>query len=99
VKNMPICERTIPLTSKKFLAYLLAEVTWKLLIGYLAYQNVRTATLIVAVVVAGFLEAAYIGSQAILDRYIRLAEIAASRGLPHSDKEGTPDERADGASS
>ena len=75
----------LPLESKKFLAYLISEVTWKLVllaalvvfheefkdVGYMAWWF-----MISIVVTAGFVEIGYIGGQAWLDRYVRVAEIA-----------------------
>lgn len=70
------------LSSKKFLAFLVAEATWKLLIGLLLMKGPEmplTAWWIslAMVITAGCLELGYIGGQAWLDRYVRLAEIGA----------------------
>ena len=81
-----------PLGSKKFIAYLLAEGTWKLilLVTLWSAKDVLLARtdidsggvglwwfLFTVVVVAGFIEAGFIGGQAWLDKYVRVAQIAA----------------------
>jgi len=75
------------LESKKFLAYLLAELTWKAIIlltlllsrGVLGGMDTDATRgwiwwfLVVVVVVAGFIECGFIGGQAWLDRYVYTA--------------------------
>ncbi len=77
--------RQLPLASKKFVAYLVAELSWKIvLIVALVVFRQDFATLghtpwwllMSIVVTAGFVEIGYIGGQAWLDRYVRVAEIA-----------------------
>ena len=74
-----------PLQSKKFLAFLLSEVTWKIII-LVCILNLIEADgsggvllhwiMLTAVIIAGFIEAGFIGGQAWLDKYVRLAKIA-----------------------
>jgi len=78
----------LPLESKKFLAYLISEVTWKLVlliallvfhqefkdVGYMAWWF-----MISIVITAGFVEIGYIGGQAWLDRYVKVAQIAKNK--------------------
>lgn len=77
-----------PMGSKKFVAYLVAEATWKaalILVIVLGMKNglidhiVGGVTLAITIV-AGFIEALYIGGQAALDKYTRIAEIAVGGG-------------------
>jgi len=72
-----------PLSSKKFIAYLISEVTWKLLLLVILLKHepasVSRTWIIAIVIVAGFVEAGYIGGQAWLDKYVRIAQIAAGR--------------------
>ena len=84
-----------PLRSKKFVAYLIAEMTWKLLLiiglGGVIYMETNTHlsedgvsiwfywVLMSCVLIAGFVEAGFIGGQAWLDKYVRVAQIAAAR--------------------
>lgn len=84
-----------PLSSKKFIAYLIAEGTWKLLlalgIGGSIYAVSQGHTipvwffwvLLCITIVAGFVEAGFIGGQAWLDKYVRVAKITAG-GPPKS---------------
>lgn len=81
------------LTSRKFLAYLLGELTWKfIIVGALWVYHDQVVNhsfwwfLVAIALIAGFLETAYIGSTAWLDRYVRLAEIA-THAPPKEDSE------------
>jgi len=85
-----------PRASKKFVAYLKAEVTWKLVIlatlllsAYAVYVEAAIpvavslsyiAFQVTIVLTAGFLEVSYIGKQGDLDKFVRLAQIAAGSG-------------------
>jgi hypothetical protein len=74
------------LESKKFVAYLLAELTWKaiIIVALLVFQPQLAAAgigawsfMMATVIMATFLEVVYIGKQADLDRFVRVAEITA----------------------
>lgn len=77
-----------PLHSKKFLAYLLAEATWKLILVITLLTDGDSAALwafmLAIVLVAGFIEAGFILGQAALDKYVRVARIAAGGDEPPS---------------
>ena len=66
--------------SKKFAAYLVGELTWKLLIFYviLEYKNAidhyAFMVLVAMIITSGFLQVGYILGQAALDKYTHLAE-------------------------
>jgi len=88
-----------PLQSRKFIAYLLAELTWKAIIIFAlltmkdTFQDIAGWGwwfLIVTVIVAGFLEVGFIGGQAWLDKYVRVAEIAAKKPAKPDDEPGQP---------
>jgi len=77
--------KTLPLESKKFLAFLIGEVSWKvvlvvaLVVFHEDFKEVGAWAwwfMMSVVVTAGFLEVGYIGGQAWLDKYVRVAEIA-----------------------
>ena len=81
-----------PLRSKKFLAFLLSEVTWKAIILICILQLIKADEggglllhwiMLTAVLIAGFIEAGFIGGQAWLDKYVRLAKITAE-GAPRA---------------
>ena len=82
----------LPLQSKKFIAFLISEATWKVIIlvcvWKLIQQSQEAITLhsimMAAVIIAGFIEAGYIGGQAWLDKYVRVAEITAGNGAARS---------------
>jgi hypothetical protein len=88
--------RSSPLESKKFRAYMFAEFSWK---GLLAcaltlfaedFQHVNHWAwwfMMSIVVTAGFVEIGYIGGQAWLDRYVRVAEIARGKDTPSEPKQ------------
>lgn len=74
-----------PLKSKKFIAYLISDLGWKLVIFYLLYKQSNNlqpaaATLLLALAfVNGFMQAGYILGQAALDRYVQMTEAAYSK--------------------
>lgn len=77
-----------PLQSKKFMAYLVAETTWKIALLVVLVLGMKNGTIdvivgsiaLAIVVVAGFIEVVYVGGQAALDKYVRVAEIAVKGG-------------------
>jgi hypothetical protein len=77
-----------PLQSKKFVAYLVAESTWKLALLLVIGMGMKNGTIdvivgsivLAIVIIAGFIEAGYILGQASLDKYIRVAQIASENG-------------------
>lgn len=71
------------LSSKKFLAFLFAEVGFFILMGMmLAEEGISSlsenAAFMVLAITAGVLACSYIGGQALVDRYVRVATIMAS---------------------
>ena len=86
---------TSNLNSKKFIAYMVADVTWTgLLLAGLYWLKVIleneggaavvsqagiVSLLFTMTIVKGFVQAGYIGSQAWLDKYVKVAEIAAGK--------------------
>lgn len=77
------------MSSKKFVAYLIAESTWKaVLILWLVMITMfehepklwEYVVMLVVVVTAGFLEVGYILGVSSLDKYTRLAQIAVEAG-------------------
>lgn len=64
-----------PLQSKKFIAFLLADITWTVLLAYTIYRDEPQTLTLAMVLVKGFVEAGYIGGQAWLDRYVKVAAI------------------------
>jgi Na+/melibiose symporter-like transporter len=71
------------LQSKKFAAFLVSELTWKIIVAITVIVNGEGMTpsgwwvVMCTVIVAGFVEIGYIGGQAWLDKYVRIAEIAS----------------------
>lgn len=71
--------------SKKFAAYLVGELTWKLLIFYviLEYKNAidhyAFMVLVAMIITSGFLQVGYILGQAALDKYTHLAETSVTQ--------------------
>ena len=67
----------LPLKSKKFLAYLIADFGWKILIGYTIWKEeaknqigyTTFLILLAMIVTAGFIQIGYILGQAMLDKY------------------------------
>ena len=83
----------LPLKSKKFVAYLIAELGWKALILYVLIQyggkieHYAFMVLIAMIVTSGFMQVGYILGQAALDRYAHLAE----RGITRDENTQTKD--------
>ena len=75
----------LPLKSKKFIAYLISELGWKILIGLVLFQysgkieHYSFMLLIAIVVTSGFIQVGYILGQAALDKYSLLAEKALDK--------------------
>lgn len=70
------------LRSKKFLAFLIAEVTWKIVVGLELHFGASSVSMMLTVVVAGFTEAVYIGGVAALDAYTHVIRVA----IPQKDE-------------
>ena len=72
-----------PLTSKKFIAYLVAELTWKGIIVLMVLNLDKLGdrvNVLTVILIAGFLEVAYILGQAYVDRYLQIATMAFDKG-------------------
>lgn len=86
-----------PLQSRKFVAYLVAEITWKILAILVLFWGRDSipqqvwVILMSVIIVAGFIEAVYIGGQAALDKYIQVAKIASLNGKALIGKTPEPD--------
>lgn len=68
-----------PMTSRKFLAYLIAEITWKAIIVLLILSKDKLGDnliLLTIVLIAGFIEVSYVLGQAYVDRYMKIADNA-----------------------
>lgn len=69
-----------PLQSKKFIAYLIADLGWKLALFYMLFQSKSKfdhysfSVIITLLIVSGFIQVGYILGQAALDKYIRTTE-------------------------
>ena len=69
-----------PLQSKKFIAYLIADVSWKLILIYMLFQlkgkydYYSFFIVLTLVLVTGFIQVGYILGQASLDKYIKMVE-------------------------
>jgi len=69
-----------PLQSKKFIAYLVADLGWKLALFYILYQSkskfdhYNFSVIITLLIVSGFIQVGYILGQAALDKYITVTE-------------------------
>lgn len=68
-----------PLQSKKFIAYLIADLGWKLALFYILYQSKSKfdhysfSVIITLLIVSGFIQVGYILGQAALDKYTNLS--------------------------
>lgn len=68
----------LPMKSKKFLAYLLADLGWKACILTMLYQHADKFTgstasvMLTMVIVSGFVQVGYILGQAALDKFVAM---------------------------
>lgn len=72
------------LASKKFIAFLVCEIGFFLLMGIMLFEQEigelgENVAFMVLAVTAGTLAAFYIGGQALVDRYVRVATIMTGR--------------------
>ena len=71
------------LTSKKFFAFLVADLGWKAFLFLMIYKwtpgGTTTTIMLTTVVVSGFIQAGYIIGQASLDKYVQIAEVVSRR--------------------
>ena len=89
----------LPLKSKKFLAYIMAEFTWKVLIFYVIYEystkieHYAFLVLLSMIITSGFIQIGYILGQAALDKYTHIATTAIDKdptpSKPKEDKSDT----------
>jgi hypothetical protein len=69
----------LPLKSKKFLAYLIADLGWKVLMFYVIWEyqtkieHYAFMVLVTMIVTSGFIQIGYILGQAALDKYTHVA--------------------------
>ncbi len=69
----------MPLGSKKFIAYVCAEFGWKAILVLFVLYDVDWWIVLVTVIVSGFVQVGYIGGQAWLDRYVRVARMSLGK--------------------
>jgi hypothetical protein len=75
----------LPLKSKKFIAYLIADVGWKACILYMLYSHAdkfagsSASVMLTMVLVSGFVQVGYILGQAALDKYVSMAQDAGKK--------------------
>lgn len=72
-------ESDTPMASKKFIAYLIAELTWKIIIILLIFFHEKFTDhliMLTIVIIAGFIEVAYILGQTYIDKYMKIADAA-----------------------
>lgn len=69
-----------PLKSKKFIAYLIADISWKIVLIYMLFQTKSKydyysfSIVLTLLIVSGFIQVGYILGQAALDKYITVLE-------------------------
>ena len=72
-------ETDTPLSSKKFIAFVIASMSWKALI-VLMILNPQSlgghVILLTTVIITGFFDVAYLLGQSYVDRYLKIADLA-----------------------
>lgn len=77
-----------PLQSKKFLAYLFSNISMKIYMFYATMKAEGDFIIVSAIFCSVFLDVGYILGQSSLDRYVRMAKIAASANESLKSPEG-----------
>jgi len=78
-----------PFASKKFVAFMTSEITWKILIGAVLFRGKDTIPekafflLLAIVIVAGFVEVGFIIGQGALDKFLGVARIIVGGSKGH----------------
>lgn len=73
-----------PLQSKKFVAYLIADLGWKILTFYFMFTHIKSikpyefGIILTLIIVSGFIQVGYILGQAALDKYLKLNDTITS---------------------
>lgn len=86
----------LPLKSKKFLAYLIADVGWKILMFYVIWEyqtkieHYAFMVLVSMVVTSGFIQIGYILGQTALDKYTHIAVSAIDKEAPTPPQKPSP---------
>jgi hypothetical protein len=65
-----------PLQSKKFIAYVISNMTMKFLLFYMTYKSEGDIVIMTGLTASTFLDIGYVLGQAALDRYVRVASIS-----------------------
>ena len=91
----------LPLRSKKFLAYLIADLGWKILMFYVIWEyqtkieHYAFMVLVTMIVTSGFIQIGYSLGQAALDKYTHVAVAALDKDggkpTPNKPKSKEPD--------
>jgi len=71
---MKVLEKT-PLSSKKFIAYLISNLGSKLLLFWMVTKSESDMVIISTITAASFIDIGYILGQAALDKYVRVAAL------------------------
>lgn len=70
-----------PMASKKFLAYFASDLSWTILLAYGIYHRddalFTTSVLFTMILIKGFVTVGFLLGQSYVDRFVRIAEIAA----------------------
>ena len=91
----------LPLKSKKFLAYIIADIGWKILMFYVIWEyqtkieHYAFMVLVTMIVTSGFIQIGYILGQAALDKYTHVAVSARERDGDKPPSKPTPSESKD----
>lgn len=70
--------------SKKFVQFMVVEVSWKIILAYSIYWGVSDSVLLAMVAAAGTAETAGHGMQAWHDKHVNTAKAMTLNGLPTS---------------
>ena len=66
--------------SKKFIGFMVIELSWKLLLAYAIYADMSSTVLMSMIAAAGTTETAFMGAQAWHDKHVKGAKATALNG-------------------
>jgi hypothetical protein len=89
-QNLPPCALEKPFwKSKKFIAYMTAEIGWKAVLFMMIYLREvsfeEAPVMLTIILVSGFVQVTFIGGQAALDKYVRVAQIIHGNKQPQKE--------------
>ena len=84
----------LPLKSKKFIAYLISEISWKILLLILVLEygteinHYGFLVMVSVIVTSGFMQIGYVLGQSYIDKYAMVVQSAVTKKPEETKKDG-----------